>query len=84
MPDENDADQFAASPVTELTYEQAFLQLEEIVAVLEGSDYPLERTIELYERGQELAKYCTELLEQANLRLKKLTENGLADFTITE
>jgi exodeoxyribonuclease VII small subunit len=84
MPDENDADQFAASPVTELTYEQAFLQLEEIVAVLEGSDYPLERTIELYERGQELAKYCTERLEQANLRLKKLTEDGLADFTITE
>ncbi len=84
MPEKNETDQFAASPVTELTYEQAFIQLEEIVAVLEGSDYPLERTIELYERGQELAKYCTELLEQANLRLKKLTENGLADFTITE
>ncbi len=84
MPDENEAAPFDASPVAELTYEQAFIQLEEIVAALEGSDYPLERTIELYERGQELAKYCTELLEKADLRLKKLTDNGLANFTLAE
>jgi len=84
MPGEKEAEQFDTSPVAELTYEQAYIQLEEIVAALEGSDYPLERTIELYERGQELAKYCTELLEQADLRLKKLTENGLADFELAE
>jgi len=84
MPGEKEAEQFDTSPVAELTYEQAYIQLEEIVAALEGSDYPLERTIELYERGQELAKYCTELLEQADLRLKKLTENGLADFKLPE
>ena len=84
MPGDKEAEQFDTSPVAELTYEQAYIQLEEIVAALEGSDYPLERTIELYERGQELAKYCTELLEQADLRLKKLTENGLADFELAE
>ena len=84
MPDEKEVDQLDTSPVAELTYEQAFVQLEEVVAALDGSDYPLERTIELYERGQELAKYCTKLLEQADLRLKKLTENGLVDFTLAE
>ena len=84
MPGDKEAEQFDTSPVAELTYEQAYIQLEEIVAALEGSDYPLEQTIELYERGQELAKYCTELLEQADLRLKKLTENGLADFELAE
>jgi exodeoxyribonuclease VII small subunit len=68
-------------PVEELTYEEAFSQLEEIVASLESSQYNLDQSLSLYERGQALVKRCAQLLDQAELRVLQLTENGLTEFS---
>jgi exodeoxyribonuclease VII small subunit len=60
----------------EMSYEQAFAELEQMVAALEGGELPLEHALTLFERGQALAARCTALLEQAELRLKELVADG--------
>lgn len=61
------------TPVEELTYEQAFSELESIVSDLEMNDRPLEQTLAMFERGQTLARHCATLLENAELKVQELT-----------
>lgn len=63
-------------PVEDLTYEQAFEELEGLVDRLESGDLPLEDSMALFERGQSLADRCGKLLEQAELRLRQLLPDG--------
>lgn len=58
--------------LSDLSYEQAFSELENIVEVLESEQKPLEESLKLYERGQLLVHYCVALLEQADLRIRQL------------
>lgn len=67
-------------PVDELTYEQAFTELETIVTALESGEHPLEDTLALFERGQALAHYCVDLLDNAELKVQQLTGEELVDF----
>lgn len=64
------------TPVSELTYEQAFEELEKIVEALEGEQRSLEEAIALFERSQALAQRCAELLDTADLKVQQLTEEG--------
>ena len=57
-----------------LTFEQAFAELEESVRTLERGDLPLEESLALYERGQELAAYCANLLDEAELKITQIEE----------
>lgn len=65
--------QISTTPVEELTYEQAFTELESIVAALEANQVALDAALSLFERGQALAQYCGRLLETAELRVRQLT-----------
>ena len=56
----------------EMTYEQAFQELGQIVESLESGKLPLDESLALFERGQALADRCSALLEQAELRLRQL------------
>ena len=67
-------------PVDELTYEQAFSELETIVAVLESDEHPLEDALSLFERGQALANHCADLLDKAELKVQQLSGGELLDF----
>lgn len=58
--------------LSELTYEQAFSELEEIVVAMESRQQPLDEAMKLFERGQALALYCTSLLDNAELRITEL------------
>lgn len=58
--------------VEELSYEQAFSELEEIVNRLESETLSLEESLTLYERGQALSLRCSSLLESAELRVQQL------------
>ena len=71
-------------PVDDLIYEQAFQQLEEVVAVLETGDYPLDLSIRLFERGQLLARHCAGLLDQADLKVQQLSGDILIEFPSEE
>lgn len=63
-------------PPAEMTYEQAFQELEAAVRQLESGERPLEEALALFERGQLLAARCSELLEAAELKLKTLVGDG--------
>jgi len=67
-------------PVEELTYEQAFAELESVVSELEADKSSLDEVMALFERGQELARYCTRLLDQADLKIQQLSGDTLTDF----
>lgn len=60
----------------DLTFETALQELEKIVAKLESGDLTLEESLSLYERGQQLATFCNQQLDQATLRVEQLTADG--------
>ena len=64
------------SDISELSFEQAFAELDTIVARLESGELPLEESVALFERGRLLSERCQSLLEAAELRVNKLTEDG--------
>lgn len=63
-------------PVEEMSFEEAFAELEEIVRKLEAGGLSLEESLILYERGQKLAAFCNWQLDQAELKVRQLTPNG--------
>jgi exodeoxyribonuclease VII small subunit len=67
-------------PVDQLAYEAALAELEGIVAALENEQRSLDESMSLYERGQALLKRCTELLDQAELKVMQLSGSDLVDL----
>jgi exodeoxyribonuclease VII small subunit len=68
-----------------LSFEALFSELEATVAKLEAGDLSLDESLALFQRGMELSKRCTELLEKAELRIRELVpqangEAGIEDF----
>jgi exodeoxyribonuclease VII small subunit len=64
----------SSSDIQSLSYEQAYSELEEIVSGLETNQKTLEEALALYERGQALAQRCGEILDQAELRVRALSQ----------
>jgi exodeoxyribonuclease VII small subunit len=67
-------------PIDKLTYEQAFAELEAVVSALETGEQSLDEALALFERGQGLTKHCAELLDKAELRIRKLSGDTLEPF----
>jgi exodeoxyribonuclease VII small subunit len=57
-------------------FESAIAELENIVKTLEEGDLALEKSLELFERGVALSRYCHGTLEQAERRIEVLTDRG--------
>jgi exodeoxyribonuclease VII small subunit len=57
-------------------FEAAIAELESIVKKLEEGDLALERSLELYERGVQLSRFCHARLEEAERRIEILDERG--------
>lgn len=53
----------------EIPFDEAMLQLEQIVRQLEQGDVPLENAIELYQKGMEISKLCSDKLQSAEKQL---------------
>jgi exodeoxyribonuclease VII small subunit len=64
----------------EMTYEQAFEELQQIVGSLESGKMPLDEALKLFERGQTLSERCSALLEQAELRLRQLVPDEAGEY----
>ena len=71
-------------PLDKMNYEQAFAELEAIVATLEAGEDSLDASLALYERGQALAKHCSTLLDRAELTVRQLSGDELADLAANE
>lgn len=58
--------------IAQLAFEDALKQLEDIVQQLEGGAVALDKSIELYERGEKLKAHCEKLLTSAEARIEKI------------
>ena len=64
------------TPVSEMSFEDAMKELEEVVGKLERGDVALEDSIKLYERGAELKKRCEAKLKEAEEKVAAITLDG--------
>jgi exodeoxyribonuclease VII small subunit len=66
------------SEIQKMSFEDAMKELEQVVSQLERGEVPLDKSIELYERGAALKAHCAKLLKAAEERVEKITlgENG--------
>lgn len=55
-----------------LTFEQAYEQLEKIAEKLNSSEVPLDEALKLYEEGIKLSNYCAKALENAKQKIETL------------
>ncbi len=69
----------APQPDSDPTYEQARAQLREIVAQLESGGQPLEDSLALWERGEQLADVCQSWLDSAGAKLDEAIARRDAD-----
>lgn len=55
-----------------MSFEEALRALEAIVTQLERGDVPLDDSISLYERGEQLRAACQKRLDAAQARIEKI------------
>jgi exodeoxyribonuclease VII small subunit len=65
----------------QLSFEEAYAQLEAVVGALRNGQMPLDQALERYQEGMKLVQYCNELLQKAQLSVQQL--NVAADGSLT-
>jgi exodeoxyribonuclease VII small subunit len=59
--------------VSEMSFEVAMAELDQVVAKLERGEVPLDDSIKLYERGAELKAHCEAKLKDAEEKVEKIS-----------
>jgi len=59
----------------EPTFKEAIEELEKITDSLESGELELEKSLELFERGVELIKYCQNSLDSAQAKVELLVDS---------
>ncbi len=59
-------------PDKNITFEEAYAELEKITEKLSGNDLPLDEAILLYEEGMKLSGICAEMLEKAKQKIENI------------
>ena len=80
MPNTKQEIQINQTPLEQLSYEEALSELEDIVETLETEELTLEKSVNMFERGQSLVKFCTKLLDQTELKVQQVLGEELVDF----
>ncbi|MBZ5552190.1 MAG: exodeoxyribonuclease VII small subunit [Acidobacteriia bacterium] len=64
-------------------FEAAIKRLEEIVAQLESGDLQLEKSLELFEEGIKLSRFCHTKLDEAERKVEVLLKNAEGELKRT-
>lgn len=67
------------SKKTEISFEQALTELEQIAENLERGQLTLEESIKSYERGMELRTLCQSILAEAEGKIEYLSKSGTGE-----
>ncbi len=67
----------------DLSFEQAFDRLEELVRDMESDEMPLSTLIEGYERGIQLHALCQQRLEEAQGRIEMIRQRASGEIEVT-
>lgn len=65
------------SDISKLSFEEAIKNLTEIVAKIESGQTPLQSSIEQYEQGMKLIKHCREILQTAEKKIEKISDEQI-------
>lgn len=57
-----------------MTYEKAIERLDEIVAMLDKNEIPLDESVKLFEEGTKLAVFCSDKLKKAEQKITLLSK----------
>ena len=57
------------------SFEQNMVRLEQIVRAMERGDVALEESLKLFQEGTDLVRACGNLLDEAQLQVKKIMTN---------
>ena len=63
----------------EKTLEEAFAQLDEMLARLADKDVSLEESFQVYTEGTKLLKYCSDKLDKVEKKMLVMNEEGGRD-----
>ncbi len=65
----------------ELTLEEAFGRLDELVERLEDRDVSLEESFQIYKEGMDLLKCCNEKIDTVEKKMQQINADGeVSDF----
>ena len=70
----------SAPSLSELKFETALAELEQILQSMEGENLTLEESMCAYRRGSELLKHCQQQLSDAERKIQVLENGALRDF----
>jgi len=59
----------------DMSFETAFLKLEEIAQKLDNNSISLDESLKLFEQGVKLSEYCNSILTKAREKIDSLREN---------
>ena len=59
------------------TFEEAISQLEELVEIMESGELSLDDSLQAFEKGVKLTRICQKSLEEAEQKVRILSENKL-------
>lgn len=63
----------------ELSLEDAFAQIEEVIANLEKEEITLEESFREYSKGMQLLQHCDRAIDRVEKRVLQINENGGLD-----
>ena len=63
--------------IGDMNFEEALQELENIINKLESGEVPLDETIDLYDRGSELRKYCEQKLLSAEEKIQRISQKQI-------
>jgi exodeoxyribonuclease VII small subunit len=72
------ADKRQKNNVGKLSFEEAIKELGGIVGKIEQGQIPLQDSLKQYERGMALIKHCRGILQKAEKRIEKISEEEKA------
>ena len=64
-----------------LTFEGALARLEQIVKMLEQGNSSLEESLQLYEEGVMLVRFCNDSLDNAEKKIRMLVSDSNGEMT---
>ncbi len=66
------------------TFEENIIRLEQIIESLEKGEAPLDECLSLFEDGVKISKECMKMLDNAEQKIKLLTETQDGEVTETD
>ena len=64
-----------------MSFEEALARLEEIVGEMDSGKAELDKLLELFEEGTALVRRCKKDLDNAEKKIKLVTEDGETEFS---